>query len=173
MTRHPGGEEHTRQMLELSGLEAGARILDMGAGDGGAVRLMKDLGCDAVGIDLEPCKDVAEGNLLRCPYHDGSFDGVLSQCSFTLTGDVPAAFREAYRLLAPGGTLMYSDIDLPGTDAEAAAERAGFAVVSRTDLTPQWREYYLESLWSGTAEALPCSVPKGGCGYVMLICRKE
>ena len=41
MTRHPGGEEHTRQMLELSALETGARILDMGAGDGGAVRLME------------------------------------------------------------------------------------------------------------------------------------
>ena len=34
MNGHPGGIEHTRRMLMLADLPAGARILDMGAGSG-------------------------------------------------------------------------------------------------------------------------------------------
>ena len=32
MNGHPGGAEHTRHMLELADLPAGAGVLDMGAG---------------------------------------------------------------------------------------------------------------------------------------------
>ena len=31
MKYHPGGEEHTRRMIELAGLERGSKVLDMGA----------------------------------------------------------------------------------------------------------------------------------------------
>ena len=54
MKGHPGGPEHTRRMLALAGLSPGARVLDMGAGAGESVQLMRSLGLDAVGIDLEP-----------------------------------------------------------------------------------------------------------------------
>ena len=51
MNRHPGGEEHTRRLLELAALPEGARILDMGAGGGEAVRLMRAEGFRATGMD--------------------------------------------------------------------------------------------------------------------------
>ena len=80
MLRHPGGEKHSRYLIELSFLDKGSKWLDMGAGDGSAVRLLRSLGYSAVGIDLEPRgKDVTGGNYLQCPWQDGFFDGILSQ----------------------------------------------------------------------------------------------
>ena len=169
MNRHPGGEEHTRHLLELAKLPPSARVIDLGAGDGGSLRLLHELGYAAVGIDLEPRDGtVQRGDLLHTAYPDGSFDAVLSQCAFTLSGDVPGAFRESFRLLKPGGTLLFSDICM--SDPEETAREAGFLTEFREDLTEAWREYYLEALWNGTAEY--CA-GRGKCRYVMLICRKE
>ena len=57
MLGHPGGEEHSRYLIELSFLPPPARWLDMGAGDGSTVRLLQSLGYEAEGIDLNPRGD--------------------------------------------------------------------------------------------------------------------
>ena len=168
MNRHPGGEEHTRHMLALAALPEGAKILDLGAGAGESVELLRALGYDAAGIDLEPRSDtVQKGDLLHTGYPDASFDGVLSQCAFYLSGDVPGAFRESYRLMKPGGALMVSDVCFEAP--EPIAEAAGFRIEYAEDLTALWREYYLEALWRGTAA---CCGIRGKCAYKLLICRK-
>jgi SAM-dependent methyltransferase len=171
VTRHPGGEEHTLEMLELSGLRPPERILDLGAGDGSAVRLLSALGYCAEGIDIDPGENVMKGDLLSAPYAEESFDGALSQCSFFVSGDPAGAFREAYRLLRRGGALMYSDVGFDGTETlEKTAAAAGFAVEAAADMTKQWKEYYIESIWRGD----DCPGMAGRrCGYYMLICRKE
>ena len=51
MRSHPGGEEHTRRMLKLAELAPGASVLDLGAGAGEAVALLRALGYKARGID--------------------------------------------------------------------------------------------------------------------------
>ena len=38
MNGHPGGDAHTMRMIELCALSPGARVLDMGAGEGEASR---------------------------------------------------------------------------------------------------------------------------------------
>ena len=79
MLRHPGGEKHSRYLIELAFLEAPCKWLDMGAGDGETVRLLCSLGYSAEGIDLAPRgKDVTRGNFLEAPWQDGFFDGILS-----------------------------------------------------------------------------------------------
>ena len=134
MNRHPGGEEHTRHMLALAALPEGARILDLGAGAGESAELLRALGYDAAGIDLEPRSEpVQKGDLLHTGYPDGSFDGILSQCAFFLSGDVPGAFRESFRLLKPGGALMVSDVCFEAP--EPIAEAAGFRIEYAEDLT--------------------------------------
>lgn len=170
MKGHPGGAEHTRRLLALAALPCGASILDLGAGAGESVRLLRELGFEARGLDLEPRSPlVEEGDLLQAPFPDRSFDAVLSECSFYVSGDVPGALREARRLLRPGGRLLLSDVEF--TPLRPLAEAAGFTVLREEDLTPLWREYYLEALWR--EEAPCCALPKGKCAYRLLIAERR
>lgn len=170
MQGHPGGEEHSRYLIELAFLPPGSRWLDMGAGDGSAVALLRQLGCQAQGLDLVPRgPDVTQGDYLHCPYPDSSFDGILSQCSFYVSGDVPAALGEAARLLRPGGKLVFSDVTEDVLCLLAHCRRAGFAVRHLEDLTPQWREYYLEALWTQDDVCLPQGRK---FTYVLFVCER-
>ena len=88
MLRHPGGEKHSRYLIELSFLEKGSKWLDMGAGDGSGVRLLRNLGYRAEGIDLDPRgKEVTRGDYRNCPWQEDFFDGILSECAFYVGGD--------------------------------------------------------------------------------------
>ena len=170
MKGHPGGVEHSRRMLDLAGLPRGARVLDLGAGAGETLRLLLEQGCDARGIDREPRSPLVErGDLLQTPFPDGSFDAVLSQCAFFVSGDQPGALREARRLLRPGGKLLLSDLffEAPGP----LLENAGFHVLCEEDMTALWREYYLEALWRD--EAPCCQIPRGKCRYCLLIAERR
>ena len=175
MKGHPGGLNRTQSLLAQSGLAPGARILDMGAGDGTAVRFLRQQGFQAVGIDLAGSADVLTGDFLHAPFQAETFDAVLGECSFFLSGHVPQALAEAWRLLKYGGTFLYADVcfqELAGLTA--LLERTGFIVVDVQDLTADWRDYYFECLWSGWDGELPCAVPPGKtCRYYQVICRKE
>lgn len=170
MNGHPGGEAHSRHMLSLAPLKKGARVLDMGAGAGETLALLRSLGFDAAGIDLAPgAPEVLRGDFLAAPFPDGSFNAVISQCAFFVSGNVAGALREAYRLLKTGGLLLLSDVFF-----EAPAPlltSAGFTVLHSEDVTPQWREYYLEALWREETDC--CALPKGKCGYHIMIARKD
>ena len=168
MLGHPGGEQHSRYLIELAFLEAPSKWLDMGAGDGSAVRLLRSLGYSAEGIDLDPRgKDVVRGNYLKCPWQDGFFDGIIGQCSFFVGGDVPGALKEAARLLHKGGKLVFSDVTENVVTLLSQCREAGFAVRHLEDLTDQWKEYYLEALWT---QDNVC-VPQGKkFSYILFVC---
>ena len=170
MLRHPGGEKHSRYLIELAFLEKGSKWLDMGAGDGAAVRLLRSLGYAAEGIDLEPRgKDVFRGNYLESPWQDDFFDGILSQCSFYVSGDVPGALKEAARLLHKGGKLVFSDVTENVGSLLNQCRQAGFAIRHIEDLTDQWKEYYLEALWT---QDNVCLMPGKKFSYVLFVCEK-
>ena len=166
MTRHPGDTNH---LIELAGLRPGARVLDLGAGDGDGVRLLRTLGYDARGLDQKAAPDVEAGDLLHTGFAGGSFDAVMSECAFFVSGDVPGALRESARLLKQGGTLLLADVFFQPPEPLLTA--AGFRITKQEDWTKAWREYYLRSIWEGTAEV--CPVPKGKSTYWMLIARKD
>ena len=166
MTRHPGDAKH---MIDLADLQPGARVLDLGAGDGDGVRLLRSLGFDASGIDKKAAPDVEEGDFLHTGFSNNSFDAVMSECAFFVSGDVPGALRESARLLRSGGKLLLADIYFE--DPEPLLEAAGLKVIHKEDWTKAWREYYLRSIWEGTAD--PCPAPKGKSTYWMLIARKD
>ena len=188
MNRHPGGIEHTKRMLTLSGLAPPAKILDMGAGMGEAVACFRSLGYKAVGIDLKMstppvkqayafCKETAfnphtnilQADFLHPPFEKESFDGIISQCAFYVSGQPEKALSVAYRLLKPGGILMLSDAVLRDTSLKHQAQHSGFTVLHFEDQTPAWKEYYIEAIWRGTADCFPCNQKMN---YEMIICKK-
>lgn len=168
MNGHPGGKEHTLRMIGLAAPESGSRILDMGAGTGETVGILRSMGFDAVGIDLEPRSDhVERGSFLNLPYPDHSFDAVISQCAFFISGNAEKALSEACRVLRSGGILMLSDVFFE--DAQQTVSVSHFRITHHEDMTAQWREYYLEALWNGESF---CGI-RGKCTYEIFICKKE
>ena len=170
MLGHPGGLEHSRYLHELSFLPEHSRWLDMGAGDGDTVRLLKSMGNEARGIDLAPRgKDVEQMDFLHTSFGDGSFDGIISQCAFYVSGDVPGALKEAGRILRKGGKLVFSDV-CPGVrDLIGYCRQAGFAIRHMEDMSDTWKEYYLEALWKDENTCIPTGK---GFSYVLFVCER-
>lgn len=190
--KHPGGIATTRHLLSRAQLDP-CRILDMGAGNGQSVELLRELGFDAVGIDLLPVHPdfqtnaaqqflsevLLQGDFLRCPFADQSFDAILSECAFYVSGNPEAALREAARLLKPGGMLLLADVSpLPVETHTQTLLEAGFAVKQLEDITPLWKEYYFSCIWDGTADELCCCPSASGVPanakfcYYLTICER-
>lgn len=176
------------------------KALDLGAGSGETVRYLRTLGYDAAGIDQEAegtiytggqgSEAVISGDMTALPFPDGCYDLCLAECSVAVCGDGPAALREAYRVLCPGGSLLLSDVFFIKENApclsmpkpltlscwEQEFHRAGYDVLAILDETSLWKEFFLESLWNDNADGAFCDFFKeagrAGCGYFLAWLKK-
>lgn len=115
------------QAIELMGLEASSRVLDLGCGSGWAARLIAGhiTSGRVVGIDISDemialaCEASSEysnvsfqtGSAQQLDFRNGEFTHVFSMESIYYYGDILAALREVRRVLAPCG-LFAAVVDL-------------------------------------------------------------
>ena len=112
-------------------LPAGARVLDVGCGDGADLARLRtelaDCRLELHGVDLlvdrlerarqaVPGAALSVGGAERLPYRDGVFDLVFVSTLFSSVLDDALAARmakEIARVTAPGGTILWYDVRLP------------------------------------------------------------
>jgi SAM-dependent methyltransferase len=196
----PGGLALTRELIDRAGFRAGETVADVGCGLGASTRLLLERGVAAIGVDLVAPSDlgargeapplvVADAALL--PFADDSLDGVLSECSLSLTADRERTLAEWRRALRRGGRLALSDVyRRDGGAAGRIATRealcadvaaAGFRLEQfedRSEALKSWAARFifafgsLDALWGGACAVDQDSAGKARLGYALLIAAK-
>lgn len=162
-----GFYERTAATLELAavraidalGIQAGSRVIDLGAGSGNAALEAARRG--AVVLAVEPaarllgvCRqramdeglvvDTVEGDASRIPAGDGAFDALVSVFAVIFAPDADVAAREMLRVVRPGGRIVITSWDTSGPIAEAGmilrGAMAALAPSAQHRAAPAWAD---------------------------------
>jgi SAM-dependent methyltransferase len=139
MPAHPGGHPVYERSLEIgagtgyftlnmmrAGLIGKATCTDISPG------MLATLGANAEGLGLRVKTVSADAE--RLPFKDGSFDLVLGHAVLHHIPDLPTAFGEFARVLAPGGTLLFA-----GEPSRAGDRLASVPKRFAGTVAPLWR----------------------------------
>jgi sarcosine/dimethylglycine N-methyltransferase len=124
---HYGGLAAVDALARLGGIGAGSHVLDLCAGLAGPARFLASRrGCQVVAVELNAGRAagaarltrlvrldhrvrVVRGDAAALPFRAARFDVCLSQEALLHIDDKAAVLREAHRVLAPGGRLVFTD----------------------------------------------------------------
>ncbi|MCG8615733.1 MAG: methyltransferase domain-containing protein [Desulfobacterales bacterium] len=199
-TLRPGGLTLTRRAAEFCNFTPGNRILDVGCGSGMTLSdLAGNLRIHGTGCDPDPVQlaragrktsapqSFVQSGLPDLPFAPESWDGIFCECVLSLFSYRPDCLAELYRLTAPKGHLVITDLylrkwmpELPfqeripaGTCLEGAIpmfqmlqaiEGAGFDITMIEDHSPLLRQLGTATAFSGRRMQKT--------GYCMIVARK-
>jgi ubiquinone/menaquinone biosynthesis C-methylase UbiE len=197
----PGGLALTRELIDRADFRAGDTVADVGCGLGASTRLLRDRGVAAIGVDVVVPSGAGAGGVAppfvvadaaRLPFADDSLDGVLSECSLSLTADRALTLAEWRRALRLDGRLALSDVyrrDGGGAGRFASREAlcadvaaVGFRIErfeDRSESLKGWVARFifqfgsLDPLWGGGCAIEQGSASKARLGYALLIAAKS
>ena len=120
-TKHMGGFQSTKELIELCHIDGSTYVLDVGCGAGAtASYLAKTYGCRVVGVDLREAMvalseeraqkqgltDLVEfrvADAQELPFDDATFDAVLCESVASFVEDKQRVVDEFARVVKPGG----------------------------------------------------------------------
>ena len=109
-----------RAIRELQ-LDSGSRVVDLGCGTGDLCRGLGRAGLRAVGVDMaagmlamaHTAAPLVRADALQLPLADASVDGAVSGFALRNVVDIAACFREAARVIRPGGGAVFLEVSEP------------------------------------------------------------
>lgn len=142
----PPSELHTQltgdmfaALRQMQPLPAGAKVLDIGCGQGVALELFRDAGFEATGItmgeDVQACRakglNAVEMDFTFLDFPDAGFD--LVWCRHALEHSVMPYFMlsEMRRVLKPGGVL-YVEVPAPDTACKHQTNANHYSVLGKS-----------------------------------------
>lgn len=107
-------QSHLKRVNRLTSFGPGARVLEVGCGQGHLTRALAAQGVDIIGIDANPnAPEIAGNGLVRCmkaeslDFDDNTFDVVISVHALEHIPDLESALSEIARVLKPGGEAVH------------------------------------------------------------------
>jgi SAM-dependent methyltransferase len=136
----PENRQLFEELLDVTGVGPGVRLLDVACGSGYAAALAADRGAKVTGVDIAPALlEIArertpsgtfiDGEMDALPLGDARFDVVTSVNGFQFALNPAHAFAEAARVLVPGGRLAAATFAEPERNEGTALHLAMKALV--------------------------------------------
>lgn len=165
---------------DFAGIEAGQRVLDVGAGTGALTSELVRRGAEASAADPSPPFVAAlrerlpgivvhEAPAEELPWPDESFDASLAQLVLTFMRDAPAGIAEMQRVVRPGGVVAVCMWDREGMEMLAAINRTQRALDPSRPTPEQLTNYRtreeIEGLFGDGVEIDLLEVEAGYSGF--------
>ena len=144
-TKHLGGAEATRRLMELCGVSADQTVLNVGSGAGNSsVYIARNYGCRVMGVDLKENMVTSARRLARrrgmtdqlefrqadaqdLPFENDSFDILICESVNTFVPNKPQAVSEYVRVVRPGGVVGLDEpvwVQAPSAEVQALIQKA-------------------------------------------------
>ena len=165
-TKHMGGLEATKDLLQFCHINIGSIILDIGCGVGAtACYLAKHYDCRVIGVDIRErmieraiekakIEKVAEkvtflvADAQELPFEAGMFDVTICESVATFIKDKPGVVQQCVRVTKNGGYVGFNEevwVKTPPTEEYMEYMRSKMDVGPNIPLMSDWERYLTEA----------------------------